>query len=103
MTLQSNTEQIRQIEAATAPSRFARGWHCLGLTKDFGDGEPHGINAFGRKLVVFRSGDGVINIFDLSYLLSAWGTNNAAIANDLGHSGPVNIIDLSILLSHWGS
>jgi len=49
------------------------------------------------------NGDGVINIFDLSYLLSAWGTNNAAIANDLGHSGPVNIIDLSILLSHWGS
>jgi 3-ketosteroid 9alpha-monooxygenase subunit A len=64
MTLQSNTEEIRQIEAATAPGRFARGWHCLGLTKDFGDGKPHGVNAFGRKLVVFRSGDGAINILD---------------------------------------
>jgi len=64
MTLQSNTDEIRQIEAATAPCRFARGWHCLGLTKDFGDGKPHSVNAFGKKLVVFRSGDGEINILD---------------------------------------
>ena len=25
---------VRQIEAGEAPTRFARGWHCLGLTKD---------------------------------------------------------------------
>ncbi|WP_041303707.1 Rieske 2Fe-2S domain-containing protein [Mycolicibacterium rhodesiae] len=65
MTLQpgtSETDEIRQIEAAAAPTRFARGWHCLGLTRDFGDGEPHSVRAFGQKLVVFRSGDGKINV-----------------------------------------
>ena len=67
MTLQSETsetEAIRQIEAAAAPTRFARGWHCLGLTSGFGDGEPHAVHAFGEKLVVFRSGDGKINVLD---------------------------------------
>jgi len=64
MTLQSNTDGVREIEAAAAPSRFARGWHCLGLTKEFGDGKPHAVHAFGRKLVVFRSGDGEINALD---------------------------------------
>src|SRR6476659_8040729 len=38
MTLQADTDEIRQIEAEAAPSRFARGWHCLGLTRDLGDG-----------------------------------------------------------------
>ena len=64
MTLQSETDEIRQIEAEEAPTRFARGWHCLGLIRDFGDGKPHGINAFGKKLVVFRGGDGQINVLD---------------------------------------
>jgi 3-ketosteroid 9alpha-monooxygenase subunit A len=47
--------EFRQIEAAGAPTRFARGWHCLGLSRSFYDGEPHAINAFGTKLVVFAS------------------------------------------------
>jgi 3-ketosteroid 9alpha-monooxygenase subunit A len=64
MTLQSNTDEIRQIEAAAAPSRFARGWHCLGLTKDFGDRKPHAVHAFGQKLVVFRGEDGKLNALD---------------------------------------
>src|SRR3954466_13875025 len=64
MTLQSDIDEIRQIEAEATPTRFARGWHCLGLIRDFGDGKPHGINAFGKKLVVFRSGDGRINVLD---------------------------------------
>src|SRR5688500_13566619 len=64
MTLQSDSDEIRQIEAEAAPTRFARGWHCLGLTRDFGDGQPHAVNAFGQKLVVFRSGDGRINVLD---------------------------------------
>jgi len=53
MTLQSNTNEIREIEAAATPSRFARGWHCLGLSKEFGDGKPDAVHAFGQKLVVF--------------------------------------------------
>ena len=64
MTAQVDTDEIRQIEAEAAPSRFARGWHCLGLTGDLGDGKPHAIHAFNQKLVVFRSGDGRINVLD---------------------------------------
>ncbi|MCG7606446.1 3-ketosteroid-9-alpha-hydroxylase [Mycolicibacterium sp. (ex Dasyatis americana)] len=63
MTMESECE-VRQIEAEAPPGRFARGWHCLGLTRDFGDGKPHGINVFGQKLVVFRGGDGRINVLD---------------------------------------
>lgn len=34
--------------------RFARGWHCLGLSDSFRDGKPHTLEAFGTKLVVFE-------------------------------------------------
>ena len=67
MTSQSEVDEVRLIEAQGAPARFARGWHCLGLIRDFGDGKPHAINAFGQKLVVFRSGppgEGHINVLD---------------------------------------
>lgn len=64
MGLQSDTGEIRFIEAQAAPARFARGWHCLGLIRDFVDGKPHGVNAFGQKLVIFRTGDGKINVLD---------------------------------------
>ncbi|MBU4617776.1 3-ketosteroid-9-alpha-hydroxylase, partial [Rhodococcus sp. GG48] len=49
----NDTDEIREIVAAAAPTRFARGWHCLGLIRDFKDGKPHSIEAFGTKLVVF--------------------------------------------------
>ncbi len=52
------------IEADSAPTRFARGWHCLGLAKDFSDGKPHQVLAFGEKLVVFATADGEINVLD---------------------------------------
>jgi len=67
MTLQSDASEIddiRQIEAEETPTRFARGWHCLGLIRDFGDGKPHAVHAFGQKLVVFRSENGAINVLD---------------------------------------
>lgn len=64
MTLQPDTDAVRHIEAEAAPTRFARGWHCLGLIKDFGDGKPHTVLAFGQKLVVFRGQDGQINVLD---------------------------------------
>ncbi|MCX4552925.1 3-ketosteroid-9-alpha-hydroxylase subunit A [Streptomyces sp. NBC_01387] len=50
-------EEARVIEAAALPTRFARGWHCLGLADAFKDGEPHGIEAFGTELVVFQGAD----------------------------------------------
>ncbi|MBN6041453.1 Rieske 2Fe-2S domain-containing protein [Amycolatopsis sp. 195334CR] len=58
------TESFRTIDAGTPPSRFARGWHCLGLAETFRDGKPHAINAFGTKLVVFQSSDGKLNVLD---------------------------------------
>lgn len=66
MTLQtrSDADEIRMIEAAAAPTRFARGWHCLGLLTSFQDGKPHKVKAFGTSLVVFRTSDGKLNVLD---------------------------------------
>lgn len=63
-TSQADLGEMRQIEAGTAPTRFARGWHCLGLTTDLGDGKPHAVQAFGGKMVVFRGGNGRLNVLD---------------------------------------
>jgi hypothetical protein len=46
------------------------------------------------------NGDGVVNVTDLSLLLSKWGTADASA--DLNHDGTVNVLDLSALLAHWG-
>ncbi|MBE2997095.1 aromatic ring-hydroxylating dioxygenase subunit alpha [Nocardiopsis sp. HNM0947] len=60
----SDHDTVRTIEAQELPTRFARGWHCLGLSERFGDGRPHKVRAFGRDLVVFRGGDGNLNVLD---------------------------------------
>jgi len=54
----------REIEAGPAPTRFARGWHCLGLSRDFSDGHPHRVRAFGQQLVVFAGSDGTLHVLD---------------------------------------
>ncbi|PQP18181.1 3-ketosteroid-9-alpha-hydroxylase subunit A [Rhodococcus sp. WB9] len=56
--------QIREIDVGTVQTRFARGWHCLGLTKTFKDGKPHSIEAFGTKLVVFADSKGELKVLD---------------------------------------
>ncbi|GHF64440.1 3-ketosteroid 9alpha-monooxygenase subunit A [Amycolatopsis bartoniae] len=56
--------EIRTIDAGAPPERFARGWHCLGLSDTFKDGKPHAVTAFGTKLVVFQGGDGKLNVLD---------------------------------------
>ncbi len=43
--------------------------------------------------------DQQVNIFDLSLLLSRWGTHD--VAADLNHDTRVDIFDLSLLLSYW--
>ena len=63
VTDQESTE-VRQIEAGENPTRFARGWHCLGLIRDFNDGSPHQIDAFGTSLVVFADSQGRLNVLD---------------------------------------
>jgi hypothetical protein len=45
--------------------------------------------------------DGVVNITDLSILLSSWNTTNSTA--DINKDGTVNILDLSILLSNYGT
>ena len=34
-------EHVRDIDRGALPTRFARGWHCLGLAESFRDGKPH--------------------------------------------------------------
>lgn len=45
--------------------------------------------------------DGIVDIFDLSTLLSNW-SYTGINTSDLNNDGNVNIFDLSILLSKWG-
>ena len=54
----------REIEAAPLPTRYARGWHCLGLADSFRDGQPHAVEAFGRKLVVFALQSGELAVLN---------------------------------------
>lgn len=51
----TQSDSVRTIDAGAPPARFARGWHCLGLARDFKDGKPHAIEVFGTKLVIFQS------------------------------------------------
>ena len=55
---------FRTIDVGAPRTRFARGWHCLGLAEPFRDGKPHAVEAFGTKLVVFATGDGTLNVLD---------------------------------------
>src|SRR5687767_1087700 len=57
-------DQVRAIDAGQPPARFARGWHCLGLTERFRDGKPHAVQAFGTKLVVFADSAGTLHVLD---------------------------------------
>jgi len=45
------------------------------------------------------NGDGTVNVYDLSILLSHWNANYAPA--DLNSDGTVSVFDLSVLLSHW--
>jgi len=47
------------------------------------------------------TGDGVVDVFDLLELLSAWGTCSGDCAADLTGDDVVNVFDLLALLSNW--
>jgi 3-ketosteroid 9alpha-monooxygenase subunit A len=55
---------VRTIDVGAPPTRFARGWHCLGLADSFRDGRPHAVEAFGTKLVVFADSQGELQVLD---------------------------------------
>ncbi|HNP56793.1 MAG TPA: Rieske 2Fe-2S domain-containing protein [Gordonia sp. (in: high G+C Gram-positive bacteria)] len=63
MTTTQNSD-VREIDTGEIPSRFARGWHCLGLVEEFGDGKPHSIEAFGTKLVAWTDTTGELRVLD---------------------------------------
>ena len=60
----TDIEDVRDIDTGASMTRFARGWHCLGLADSFRDGQPHGIDAFGSRLVVFAESDGSLRVLD---------------------------------------
>lgn len=64
MTSNSTDAGVREIDVGTPPTRFARGWHCLGLLSEFADGKPHSVSAFGTKLVVFADSHGDVHVLD---------------------------------------
>ena len=65
MTLnQSDETEVREIVAGVAPTRFARGWHCLGLSESFKDGKPHSVHAFVTKQVVFAASNPAHQLHD---------------------------------------
>ncbi|TCN51302.1 3-ketosteroid 9alpha-monooxygenase subunit A [Rhodococcus sp. SMB37] len=60
----SGDTEIREIVVGSAPTRFARGWHCLGLAESFKDGKPHSVEAFGTKLVAWADSNGELKVLD---------------------------------------
>src|SRR5690349_18158001 len=64
VTMSSATTDARALDQGVPPSRYARGWHCLGLAETFRDGKPHAIRAFDGKLVVWQDSEGELNVLD---------------------------------------
>jgi 3-ketosteroid 9alpha-monooxygenase subunit A len=60
----SDGAAVRTIDPGALPARYARGWHCLGLADSFRTGEPHAVEAFGTKLVVFADAAGELHVLD---------------------------------------
>jgi 3-ketosteroid 9alpha-monooxygenase subunit A len=60
----STDKEARSLDQGVAPSRYARGWHCLGLADSFRDGKPHAVRAFEGKLVVWADSKGELNVLD---------------------------------------
>ena len=54
----------RLLDHGSTPTRYARGWHCLGLAADFRDGRPHRVEAFESKLVVWADTAGELHVLD---------------------------------------
>jgi len=64
MSAAGASERVRDIDAGLPPTRYARGWHCLGLAEQFRDGSPHAVEAFGTRLVVWADSAGRLNVLD---------------------------------------
>jgi 3-ketosteroid 9alpha-monooxygenase subunit A len=62
--IRNGDDGVRTIDVGVPPTRFARGWHCLGLADSFRDGRPHAVEAFGTKLVIFADSRGELQVLD---------------------------------------
>jgi 3-ketosteroid 9alpha-monooxygenase subunit A len=62
--IRNGDDGVRTIDVGAPPTRYARGWHCLGLADTFRDGRPHAVEAFGTKLVVFVDSRGELKVLD---------------------------------------
>jgi len=60
----NDRDGVRAIDRGAPPTRFARGWHCLGLAEAFRDSGPHAVQIFGTKLVVFADSGGHLHVLD---------------------------------------
>ncbi|MGH3653659.1 hypothetical protein [Glutamicibacter sp.] len=54
--VQANPEPFGDKPPQAAPARYARGWHCLGLSHRFRDGSSRSLSAFGSQLAVQANG-----------------------------------------------
>lgn len=75
-------------------------YHFRVISKDAAGNESKSIdNVFTTLPIGDFNGDGKVNIYDFSILLSNWRTTKARY--DLNKDGIIHIFDLSILLSNW--
>ncbi|MEU8897774.1 Rieske 2Fe-2S domain-containing protein [Nocardia sp. NPDC048505] len=56
--------KVRELDVGSVPTRYARGWHCLGLAESFRDGKPHSVQAFGTKLVIWADSKDELHVLD---------------------------------------
>ncbi len=87
MTPHLDDGRIREIETGTVPDRFARGWHCVGLSESFKGGKPHAIQAFGTKLVVFADSEGDVQALDAYCRHMGWRPEQERDQGRLGRAG----------------
>lgn len=87
--------QLTASQAAAAGATWAGpGTTCVDAN---GNGRPDACEPSNPADV---NGDGVVNGADLSIVLAAWGTSNAAA--DVNDDGTVGAADLSAILAAWG-
>lgn len=84
----SGQGEARQIVNNGVPLRFARGWHCLGLSKNFNDGKVRSLKAFGQEITVRTAADGRIHLSNERCPLAA---ENSA-ASETGNAEPACLV-----------
>ena len=118
----SSTNQFGHVAIVTDPTPDASGAVGVDQYNYAGHGEPSQVRTPAAKAYFLHIEDatlppaaksadvnrsGSVDIFDLSIMLSNWGTsasaNNAALNSDLNWNGTVDLFDLSILLSRWNT